>query len=125
MLNEKLVEVITSPPDGAMSIVTQGVNEPHVVNTWNSYISISPDDKLLIPVGGMRLTEQNISRDNNVLLSIANREVQGKMYKGAGFLIKGTARFVKEGSEFDTIKEKYPWARAILEVTIISTEQTV
>lgn len=125
MLNEKLVEVITSPPDSAMSIVTQGMNEPHVVNSWNSYINITSDDKLLIPVGGMQQTEQNISRNNNVLLTIANRDVLGKMYKGAGFLIKGTARFVKEGSEFDMIKEKYPWARAILEVTIISAEQTI
>lgn len=125
MLNEKLMEVITSPPDGAIAIITQGAGEPHVVNSWNSYVNVTPDDKLLIPVGGMNQTEQNISRNNRVLLTVANREVQGKMYKGTGFLIKGDAKFVKTGSDYTMMKEKFPWARAVLEVTIESAEQTL
>lgn len=125
MLNKNLIEVITSPPDAAVSIVTQGVDEPHVINSWNSYINITPDDKLLLPAGGMNQTEQNISENNHVQLTVANRDVQGKMYKGTGFLIKGTARFVKTGSDFDMMKEKFSWARAILEITIVSAEQTL
>lgn len=125
MLNEKLKEVLTHPSDGAIAIVTQGINEPHVVNSWNSYVNITPNDKFLIPVGGMNETEKNISRNNKVKLTIANREVQGKMYKGTGFLIKGSAGFIKEGSEFEMMKTKFPWARAVLEITIESADQTL
>jgi predicted pyridoxine 5'-phosphate oxidase superfamily flavin-nucleotide-binding protein len=73
----------------------------------------------------MNETEMNIDRNNKVLLTIANREVEGKTYKGTGFLIKGTADFVKEGPDFDAIKSSYPWARAALAVSIESAEQTL
>lgn len=125
MINEKFIEVLTSLPDSACAIVTQGVNEPHVVNSWNSYIQVLGKDKLLIPVGGMKGVEKNIERDNKIKLTIANREVMGTMYKGAGFLVKGTAEFIEEGSEFDGIKSKYPWARAVLVITITELNQTL
>ena len=125
MINEKLKEVLSHPADGAIAIVTQGNNEPHVVNTWNSYINITSDGKFLIPAAGMVQTEKNIETNNKVKLTVANREVQGKMYKGTGFLIKGTARFLKDGSNFDMMKEKFPWLRTVLEITIESAEQTL
>lgn len=125
MINEKLVEIIKHPADGVVAIVTQGAEEPHVVNTWNSYVEITPDDKLLIPAGFMHKTEKNLENNNKVNLTIGNREVQGKMYKGAGFHIKGTARFLKDGPEFDMIKGKFDWARAALEVTIQQAIQTI
>ena len=125
MINEKLKEILANPQDGALSIVTQGENGPHVVNSWNSYVNITADEKLLIPVGRMVDTERNIERDSRVKLTVASREVMGKMYKGAGFLITGTARFDKEGPDFDVIKSKFPWARAALAVTIESAEQTL
>ncbi len=125
MINEKLMEVLTHPSDGAIAIVTQGISEPHVVNSWNSYVSVTPDGKLLIPVGGMNATEKNIKRNGKVSLTVANREVQGKMYKGTGFLIKGIAEFVKDGSDFNMMKAKFPWARAVLVITIESAEQTL
>lgn len=125
MINNKLSEILSHPADGVVAIVTQGVDEPHVVNTWNSYVQITPDDKLLIPAGFMHKTEKNIANNNKVHLTIGNREVQGKMYKGAGFHIRGTARFLTEGPEFDLIKEKFDWARAVLEVTILQAVQTI
>ena len=125
MINEKLMEVLTTPPDGAIAIVTQGVSEPHVVNSWNSYVNVTPEGNLLIPVGGMIETEKNIENNNKVKLTVANREVQGKMYKGTGFLIKGTALFIKEGSAFEMMKAKFPWARAVLAITIESADQTL
>lgn len=125
MLDQKLIEVLNHPADGAIAIVTQGESEPHVVNTWNSYVNITSDEKFLIPVGGMNKTQQNIEKNDKVKLTVANREVQGKMYKGTGFLIKGTARFIDGGSEFDMMKAKFPWLRAVLEVTIESAEQTL
>lgn len=73
----------------------------------------------------MNETEENIEKNNKVKPTVANREVQGKMYKEAGFLIKETTSFVKGGSEFGMMKSKFPWARAVLEITIESAEQTL
>jgi hypothetical protein len=36
MIDEKIMEVLATPPDAALAIVTQGLNEPHVINSWNS-----------------------------------------------------------------------------------------
>ena len=52
MLDKKLLEVLTSPPDAAVAIVTQGKDGPHVVNSWNSYAQITEDDKILFPRAG-------------------------------------------------------------------------
>ena len=125
MLNEKLLEVLSHPADGEVAIVTQGIDGPHVVNTWNSYVCITPDGKLLIPAGRMNKTEKNVEGNNFVKLTLGSREVQGLSYKGAGFLITGTAKFVKDGPGFNTIKEKFSWARAALEITIVTAVQTL
>ena len=74
MLNEKLLEILSHPVDGAVSIMTNGVDGPHLVNTWNSYIEVTSEEKLLIPAYGFLRTEKNIGTDNAITLSIANRE---------------------------------------------------
>lgn len=38
VIDEKLKEVLTTPPDAPLAIVTQGLMGPHVVNSWNSYV---------------------------------------------------------------------------------------
>jgi hypothetical protein len=125
MLNEKLLEVLSHPSDGEVAIVTQGIDGPHVVNTWNSYVNISHNGRLLIPAGRMNITEKNVEGNHMVKLTVGSREVQGKSYKGTGFLITGTAKFIKEGSDFDMMKEKFSWARAVLEITIETIIQTL
>ncbi|MFA7534126.1 MAG: pyridoxamine 5'-phosphate oxidase family protein [Tissierellaceae bacterium] len=125
MIDEKFIETLTSPPDSGFAIVTQGPTEPHVVNSWNSYVHIAEDGTLLIPAGRMTKTEENLEKNNNIQLTVTNREVMGKSYKGTGFLVKGTGSFLKEGPDFDTIKAKFPWARAALAVKVISIEQTL
>ncbi len=125
MLDEKLLEVITSPPDSAVSIVSHGEKGPHLVNTWKSYLVLTKDDRLLILAGRMRQTEENVNVDDRVLLSIANREVQGRTYVGTGFLIRGKAQFSADGPDFDATKKRYPWARAVLAISVKSAEQTL
>ena len=49
MIPEKLREVLKQ--DGVVAIATLGQEGPHLVNTWNSYIKITSDGRLLIPVG--------------------------------------------------------------------------
>jgi hypothetical protein len=123
MIPEKMLEVLNH--EGVVSIVTQGENEPHIVNTWNSYIKISEDGKIIFPAGTMKVTEANVNKNNKVLMTLGSREVQGFHSMGTGFLISGTAVFIKEGSAFEELKSKFPWARAAVEVNIDSVTQTL
>ncbi len=125
MLDKKLLEVLAHPTDGEVAIVTQGKDGPHVANTWNSYVMVTDDGCLLMPAGRMNKTEENIGGDNRVKLTAGSREVQGLNYKGAGFLITGTASFRKEGDSFDRMKARFPWARAVLEVKVDTVKQTL
>jgi len=123
MLNQKLLDVLAHPADAAITIVTTGATGPHVVNTWNSYITVTPEDKLLIPASGFNKTEKNLGLHNEVILSIANREVQGYRGPGTGFIVTGTSSFLTEGAEFDVMKEKFAWIRAVLEITVTTAKQ--
>ncbi|HEX3031727.1 MAG TPA: pyridoxamine 5'-phosphate oxidase family protein [Bacillota bacterium] len=123
MIPEKLSQVLQH--EGVVAIVTQGEDGPHVVNTWNSYIQVTSEDSLLIPAGFMHKTEKNITINPDVLVTAGAREVEGNHGPGTGFLIKGTAAFRKEGSEFELIRGKFPWARAALEIKIASATQTL
>lgn len=123
MLNEKLLAVLSHPLDGAISIVTHCDDGPHLVNTWNNYIVVTPEDKLLIPASGYNKTEKNLSFHNDVTLSIASKNIEGYKAMGTGFIVKGTTRFVKSGEDFDRMKAKFSWVRAVLEITVTSAKQ--
>lgn len=122
MIPEKLQEILKQ--DGAVAIATLGQDGPHMVNTWNSYIRISADGRLLIPAGYMNQTEKNIAYNPEVLITLASSKVQGLHGPGAGFLIKGKATFITSGPDFDILKSKFDWLRATLAVTPDSVAQT-
>ncbi|MCE5285806.1 MAG: FMN-binding protein [Pelosinus sp.] len=123
MLNEKLLSILSHPADGAVSMVTSSEAGPHLVNTWNSYIEVTPDDKLLIPAYGYNKTEKNLKSRNEMILSIASKEIEGYKGTGTGFIVTGSTRFITAGKDFDRMKEKFSWMRAILEVTVTSAKQ--
>ena len=123
MIPEKLLEVLKQ--DGVVAIATLGPDGPHMVNTWNSYIRITSDGRLLIPAGYMHLTEANIAFNSHVLITLGSSKVAGNIGPGTGFLIKGTAAFITSGPDFDLLKAKFAWARATLAVTIASVTQTL
>jgi hypothetical protein len=123
MIPEKLLEVLKQ--DGVVAIATLGEDGPHMVNTWNSYIRITDDGRLLIPAGYMHRTEANIATNSNVLITLGSSKVAGKNGPGTGFLIKGTAAFIFSGPDFDATKKRFAWARAALAVTILSATQTL
>ena len=122
MIPETLQEIMKT--DGVVAIATLGPSGPHMVNTWNSYLKISPDERLLIPVGYMHKTEANVAFNPNVLITLGSSKVKGLHGAGAGFLIKGKASFITSGPDFDLMKAKYEWVRATLAVTIESANQT-
>jgi predicted pyridoxine 5'-phosphate oxidase superfamily flavin-nucleotide-binding protein len=123
MIPEKLLEVLKQ--DGVVAIATLGQDGPHMVNSWNSYLRLSSDGRILIPAGYMHRTEANIAMNNQVLMTLGSSKVKGNIGPGTGFLIKGTAAFVTSGPNFDLMKSIFSWARATLEVTITSCTQTL
>ena len=120
---EKVLEILKH--DGVVAIASMGTDGPHLVNTWNSYVRISDDGRLLIPAGYMHKTEANIKTNDAVLITLGSSKVAGKNGPGTGFLIKGTAAFVTSGPDFDRMKARFAWARAALAVTVLSATQTL
>lgn len=123
MLPEKFFDVKNQ--EGVVSIVSWSEGEPHVVNTWNSYVTVTSDERLLIPAAGMRKTQKNVEQNNRVKVTIGSKEVMGYKYPGTGFLIEATAKFVESGSEFEMMKEKFPFLNRVLEITVSSAKQTL
>ncbi len=116
MLSEKLYDVLKN--EGVVSIVSWGIDEPHVVNTWNSYIVVTSDERLLIPAYAMKRTEKNTLVNSKVKITLGSREVMGyNDYQGTGFIIEGTARYLESGDEYDMMKEKFSFLTRVLEVT--------
>lgn len=122
MITEALLDVMKQ--DGVVAIATLGQDGPHMVNTWNSYLRIAADGRLLIPAGYMHRTEANIAFNPNVLITLGSSKVKGLHGPGAGFLLKGTAVFITSGPDFDLLKESFAWLRATMAVTIESATQT-
>ncbi len=122
-LPEKFFEVLEH--EGVVSIVSWGV-VPHVVNTWNSYLVVTDDNRILIPAYGMRKTEKNVLADNCVKLTLGSKEVIGyKNYQGSGFLIDGTAKYLESGTDYDLMKEKFSFLTRVIEITVTSVKQTI
>jgi hypothetical protein len=120
---EKVKEILNH--EGVVAIATQGKDGPHLINTWHSYVQLTATGNLLIPAGGMKRTEENLLKDNRIVATLGSREVTGMRGPGAGFFINGTAKLLISGNQYDLVKEKFPWARATLEITINSVEQTI
>ena len=123
MVPDKMREVLKH--EGVVAIATLGQDGPHLVNTWNSYVQITEDERLLIPAGSMNRTEANITGNKSVLITVGSRMVAGKNGPGTGFLIEGTAAFMTSGSDLEATKGRFAWARAVLAVTINSATQTL
>jgi hypothetical protein len=123
MIPEKLTEILRH--EGVVAIATLGDAGPHLVNTWNSYVAIGDAGTLLIPAGGMHVTERNVARNAAVLVTFGSREVDGRRGPGAGFLVRGTAAFHADGPRYAALKARFPWARALLEIAVDEVTQTL
>ncbi len=122
MLTEKFYEVLKN--EGVVSIVSWSTGEPHIVNTWNSYLVVTPDERILIPAYAMRKTEKNVEQNDKVKLALGSKDVLGyNDYQGTGFIVEGTAKYIESGSEFDMMKEKFSFLTRVLEITVESAKQ--
>jgi len=120
---ETLLEVLKQ--DGVVAIATLGQDGPHMVNTWNSYLHLTEDGRILIPAGYMQRTEANVCVNDQVLLTLGSAKVAGRHGAGTGFLIKGRAAFLTAGPDFEVLKSRFAWVRATLAITPESIEQTL
>jgi hypothetical protein len=122
MLTKTFFDVIKK--EGVVSIVSWGADEPHVVNTWNSYLVVTSDERILIPAYAMHKTEKNVNQNNKIKIALGSKEVLGyKDYQGTGFVIEGTAKYLDSGSEFDMMKEKFSFLTRVLEITATTAKQ--
>ncbi|MDU1855701.1 MAG: pyridoxamine 5'-phosphate oxidase family protein [Clostridium baratii] len=123
MLTEKFYDVINH--EGVVSIGSCSNNEVHICNTWNSYLVIVEENKILIPAAAMIKTEENVTINPKIKLTLGSKEVMGYMNMGTGFLLEGTAKFLKDGEYFDMMLKKYPFLTRVLEFTVESCKQTL
>ena len=120
-LPEKFFDVLKH--EGVVTVMSWGV-EPHIVNTWNSYIVVTDDGRLLIPAYGFKKTEKNVNVNNKIKLALGSREVLGyKDYQGTGFIVTGTARYISSGDEYEYMKKKFPFLTRVFEVTVDKATQ--
>jgi predicted pyridoxine 5'-phosphate oxidase superfamily flavin-nucleotide-binding protein len=115
-LPQKFLDVVAH--EGAVALVTWSDAEPHLTNTWNTYLTITEDGRILAPAAGMSHLEADLQTNPKILMSVGAREVEGRNgYQGTGFRIEGTARLLTEGPDFDLVKGKYDFLRKVLEIT--------
>lgn len=120
-LSQKFIEVLNH--EGVVSIMSWGV-EPHLVNTWNSYLVVTDDERILIPAYGFRKTQKNVEVNNKVKIALGSKKVSGfKDYPGTGFIIDGTAAYIEAGVEYDLMKSKFSWLNRVLEITVEKAKQ--
>ncbi|HLN62838.1 MAG TPA: pyridoxamine 5'-phosphate oxidase family protein [Symbiobacteriaceae bacterium] len=108
--------------EGSAALVTSGAAGPHLVATWNSYITLLADDALAFPAGGMRTTQANVEAGNPVQLIIGSKDETGK---GAGFRLTGRAEFRTGTPVHDRLKERFPWCRAAVVMRLEKIEKVL
>jgi len=124
MLSKVFFEVLKH--EGVVSVISWGTDEPHVINTWNSYLVVTEDERILIPAALMQTTQKNVEINSKVKLTLGSKDVVGyNDYQGTGFLIEGTAKFVTAGEEYDSMKAKFTWLTRVLEITVTSCTQKI
>ncbi len=120
-LSEKFLEVLKH--EGVVSIMSWGV-EPHLVNTWNSYLVVTDDERILIPAYGFRKTQKNVEINKTVKIALGSKDVLGyKDYQGTGFIVEGTAAYIESGTEYDMMKNKFSFLTRVLEITVNKAKQ--
>ena len=71
------------------------------------------------------LLQKDIEVNDKVKVTLGCRDVEGLIYKGPGFALEGTAKFLDSGVYFDEMKEKFPFLTRVLEITVTSSKQTL
>lgn len=79
----------------------------------------------MIPAAGMIKTEKNTKNNPKVKLTMGSKNVMGYIGMGTGFLVEGTASFLKTGEKYDMMKSKFPFLTRVLIIEVNSIKQTL
>ena len=104
-----------------IAIATAGSDGPHLSATWGDYIrkiGFVNDELVLVPMGGFRATERNLTADNRIELLCATKLVPSAQSLGRGCRIRGKGHVETSGERFDAVKKAFSWARGVLVVTV-------
>ncbi|MCC4116095.1 pyridoxamine 5'-phosphate oxidase family protein [Aromatoleum toluclasticum] len=103
-----------------VTIVTEGPDGPHVVGNWGDYLRRLgiEGDKLVLPAGYYRKTEENLRSNPRVQILAASRSVEGSHGPGQGCLLHGTGAIVNDPELLERVKASFPWARAVLVIEV-------
>ena len=72
MLSENFFKVIQH--EGVVSVTSWGSGEtPHVRCTWNSFLRITDDERILAPIAGFTSVQEDIVKNDNVILTLGRR----------------------------------------------------
>lgn len=114
MFSDKFLEVLKY--EGIVSLVSWGSeSEPHITNTWNSFLQIKEDGSLLVPAAGMTHLEDDLSQNPKLIVTLGSKEVEGRNgNQGTGFKFYAKAELKESGSDFKKTKEKFPFIRKVL-----------
>jgi hypothetical protein len=124
MLNETFRECVAHT--GIVAIASCSADGlAHVANTWNKYLIITVDEKILVPCFGFHRTEDNVRYNPQIEITVGSHEVQGRMGLGAGFLLKGQAKFQNHGDFFKAMHDKCDFCNRVLVFTPDSCQQTI
>jgi hypothetical protein len=124
MLNQIFRDCIAH--DGIVAVASSSAGgQAHVVNTWNKYLIVTEDEKILIPCFGFHKTEANAQHNPQLEITIGSHEIQGKMGMGTGFLLQGKGEFLNEGPLFDVMHDKCDFCNRVLVFTPASCTQTI
>ncbi|SHE34068.1 Pyridoxamine 5'-phosphate oxidase [Atopostipes suicloacalis DSM 15692] len=123
MLSEKFFEVINE--EGVVSVTSWGSGDtPNVRCTWNSYLRITDDERILIPIAGFTSVQADVLVNKEVILTLGSREVEGfNNYQGTGFLLEGQAEFLDSGDEFEQMRAEFPFMNKLLKIKVESAKQ--
>src|SRR3990172_5237599 len=82
-----------------VAIVTQGKDGPHLVATWGEYVRQigTENGEIIIPVGFLNKTEENLKKNKNIQLLIASKQAKGSSGPGQGCRLLGEGEIQKEG----------------------------
>lgn len=84
--------------DGIVAVATASKEgKAHVVNTWNKYIIVTDDEKLLIPCYGFRKTERNIGENPYVEITLGIRTSWATRVWGRGSSLSGRLNSCRQG----------------------------
>lgn len=107
-----------------LALVTEGPDGAHVVGNWGEYLRrLGLDgDRIVLPAGYYRRTEENLGRNDRIQIMVASRSVAGSHGPGQGCVLKGSARIESDGERAERAKAAFPWARGALVITVSSVE---